>query len=192
MIEFLKGIDVSLFFWINSKHNAFFDTVMHYASHDYFWAWFYAILLGLLIMIYKKRTAIIVLIVVLMIVVSDQSANLFKNVLFKRYRPCHNLELEHVIHVNGNCGGQYGFVSSHASNTFALALFMSLLLVRRYRFMPMLLFLWAAFVSYSRIYNGVHYPADVLGGAVLGIFSGCLAWQIWKYSDVRFMQKNVT
>ena len=92
----------------------------------------------------------------------------------KRYRPSHNNEISNQIHVyteaNGNeyRGGQYGFVSSHAANCFAVALFVFLLLKRKSKQWGWL-FLWASIVAYSRIYLGVHYPADVLGGAFVGV-----------------------
>lgn len=189
-MESLKQLDTSIFFWFNSKHNSFFDTVMYWASHDYFWIWLYLIFLGFVFTVYKRRTLIILPIVALMVVVSDQSANVLKKSV-GRYRPSHNLAIQEQVHLNPHVitatndgrGGKYGFVSSHASNVFALAFFLSMLLMKRYRYFPLLIFLWAAMVGYSRIYNGVHYPADVLGGAFVGILSGFLAYRLWKYIE---------
>ena len=83
-----------------------------------------------------------------------------------RYRPCKNAELTATLHNPVGCGGWYGFASSHATNTFAVAIFVSLLLKKRAAWIGLLC--WAALVSYSRIYLGKHYPADVVGGAMLG------------------------
>lgn len=164
---------------------------MYWISHDFFWIWFYIILFALVYMIHKKRILLVLPLIALMILASDQSTNLAKH-SFKRYRPCHNQNLQNEVHVNGSCGGKYGFVSSHASNTFALALFLSMLLAKRFHYFPLLIFSWAVLVSYSRIYNGVHYPADIAGGAVLGIAVGIMTWRLWQIISKRFIQKNVS
>ena len=190
----IKQLDTNLFLWFNSKHNSFFDLIMYWASHDYFWIWLYVILLGLVFTSYKKKTLFILPIIALMILVSDQSANLTKNST-KRYRPSHNLVIQDQVHLNPYAvletgdgrGGQYGFFSSHASNTFALAFFLSMLLMKRFKYFPLLIFIWAGFVAYSRIYNGVHYPLDIIAGALVGILSGFLAYKLWKLADARFV-----
>ena len=108
-----------------------------------------------------------ILAAVLAIVLSDQiSVHAFKEV-FLRYRPCHNLVLQSQVHLNGGCGGTYGFISSHAANTFALAMFLSLLFNGKIKYFTLFILVWASFVSYSRIYNGVHYPADIACGAIV-------------------------
>jgi undecaprenyl-diphosphatase len=190
-MESLKNFDTSLFLWLNSRHNSFFDVIMYWASHTWFWVWFYLILAVVVFLLYRNKLFIILPIIAGMIALSDQSANLLKNGI-QRYRPCHNLSIQNEVHVNGGCGGEYGFVSSHAANTFALAFFLSMLLLPRYRFFPFLIFCWALLVSYSRIYNGVHYPADIVGGAFIGIISGFIAWRLWKAIDQRSGQKTVS
>lgn len=109
----------------------------------------------------------------------------FKDV-FERLRPCHNPNIASLVHVVDGCGGKYGFVSSHASNSFALALFIGLLLRKHYKyFLPLMVF-WAALVSYSRIYVGVHYPADILGGAILGSLIGIFVYWLMKKLNAKF------
>lgn len=119
------------------------------------------------------------------ILLSDKiSVYAFKDV-FERFRPCHNLELKDLIHtVNGKCGGTFGFVSSHAANTFMFASLSSLFL-RKYWFV-FFIFFWAALVSYSRIYLGVHYPLDIAGGALLGILIGGLIFKLYKWGLKKF------
>ena len=120
---------------------------------------------------------------------SDQaSVQLFKNV-FERLRPCHNPDINTMIHITGSCGAKYGFVSSHAANSFALAVFVGLLLRHHYRYIMTGMLLWAALVSYSRIYVGVHYPGDILGGAILGGVIALFIYALMKYINHRFNLK---
>jgi undecaprenyl-diphosphatase len=105
------------------------------------------------------------------------SVHLFKNV-FLRLRPCHEPALSGLVHlVNNRCGGSYGFVSSHAANTFGLAIMVLLLFKKLNPWIGYGMVIWAAMVSYSRIYLGVHYPGDILGGALLGSFA---AWGVYQ------------
>lgn len=171
MIEYLKNIDKEIFVLINGMHNSFFDEVMYWVSHKFFWIPFYIFLLYVVFKNFKKQAWLIILSIALLIVLTDQfSVHLFKNV-FLRYRPCHNIELQSVVHLlNNHCGGMYGFVSSHAANTFGLATFLIFLFADK-KWTSLLLF-WAALVCYSRIYAGVHYPADVIVGGLLGAVLG--------------------
>ncbi len=188
-ITSIKEIDTELFLFLNSKHNAFFDVVMFWASHKYFWIPLYVFFLFLAYKYFGKKLWLVVLAAILLIVLSDQiSVHSFKHV-FLRYRPCHNLLLQAQIHLNGGCGGTYGFISSHAANTFALAMFLSLLFKNKIKYFGLSIFVWAAFVSYSRIYNGVHYPTDVTVGAIVGMGIGVAVFTIFQKINLRLDQK---
>lgn len=173
MLDDLLKMDTELFLSIHQARNAFFDFIMPWFSNRWIWIPLYAYLVYTLFKLYRGHMIVIVLAVVAMVVISDQGANLFKNGI-KRSRPCHNPELLATgkVQIPEGCGGPYGYFSGHASNSFAVALLM-LLLVRRKdqdRWKPWLwLMAWAIVVSWSRIYLGVHYPGDVASGAVFGL-----------------------
>ena len=182
-INSIKELDTNLFLYLNSKHNSFFDFVMYWASTRFVWIPLYLFFLFLVYKHFPKKLWLVVLSAGLLIFLSDQiSVHCFKDV-FLRFRPCHNLAIQSQVHLNDGCGGTYGFISSHACNTFALAMFLSLLFWKRIKYFTPLIFLWAAFVSYSRIYNGVHYPADVAVGALVGMVIGIIVYKIFRYFE---------
>jgi undecaprenyl-diphosphatase len=188
VIEQIKDIDTSLFLFLNGLHNHFFDVLMYCIAGKYTWIPFYALLLFFVYKKFKSRTWYILIAVTILIWMSDQlSVHLFKEV-FQRYRPCHNLIIQQQVHVVGNCGGTYGFISSHASNTFALAIFLSLIFRQSARKLFYVLVVWASIVSYSRIYLGVHYPADVAVGALFGSLLGILIYLIYTYVMDKFVK----
>lgn len=182
MIDKIKILDTELFLFLNGKHNSFFDPIMYWASDNLFWIPFYLFLAYILIRQYKKDSIIIFLSIALLITLSDQiSSHLIKNTLVLRLRPSHEPALQALIHLSkAGAGGKYGFVSSHTSNAFALVSFLYFLLTPNFNWLKWVLFFWAVLVSYSRIYNGVHYPADVLVATVLGILLGYLIFKLYS------------
>lgn len=181
MFDFLENIDTQLFLYLNGKHNEFFDVVMWWISYKFTWIPFYALLLFLVWKKSGKKTFLVVAAIGLLIIISDQSSvRIFKNI-FLRYRPCHNLLIKDFVHTVDGCGGMFGFVSSHAANVFALAMFLSLVF-KKAKF-SFLIFFWAALTGYSRIYLGVHYPGDIVVGALLGCFIGILVYALFKFAS---------
>ena len=184
MIEALKNFDQQITIWLNNQHTPFFDDVMYWISDKYIWVPFYAFLVLLMVFKLKKHSITALLAIAILITLSDQfSVHFFKEV-FERFRPCRDgSPIHEMIHiVRGHCGGKYGFVSSHASNTFALAVFLALIIGKYFRYFTPLIILWAAIVSYSRVYLGVHYLGDILGGAILGAILGIILAYVFHKS----------
>src|SRR5690554_6303097 len=129
--------------------------------------WFpmYAVILYVIFRNQGVKGIITVVGLALMVLLCDQiSTNIFKEG-FERLRPSHEPSIQELVNlVNGKRGGKFGFVSSHATNSFGLAVFS--LLLFRYRWYSLFILFWAALNSYSRIYMGVHYPGDILGGLI--------------------------
>lgn len=182
MFNTLKEWDTDLFLYLNGKHNSFFDVIMYWASDKVFWFPFYAILLIIVIRYFKKRSVLILLHIAALITASDQiSSGLIKNTV-KRLRPSHEAAIQDLVHLSkAGAGGSYGFVSSHASNSFALLVFLSFILPASFRPLKYILLFWAVLVAYSRIYVGVHYPGDVICGALLGSLLGWLFSRLYFY-----------
>ena len=184
MVECLDSLDRSIFLFLNGMHNDFFDVFMWYVSKTATWS---LMLLFLLYIIFKnnwRMALMVVLGIALTITLADQiSSGLIKDFI-GRFRPTHNPEIESIVHtVNGYKGGLYGFVSSHAANTLGVAVYISLLF--RNRYITLFMMLWSLLVAYSRIYLGVHYPGDILGGMVVGVISGFVVYKIYDYAILR-------
>lgn len=167
--------DSHIFLMVNGWHNAFFDPIMLAASSKLFWIPFYLILVYVLYRSFGKKVWLTLLIIGLLIASADQvSSGIIKNHV-QRLRPSHEVKLMPLIHLSkAGAGGMYGFASSHAANAFALCIFLIMILDKKYKTIKIIVGIWAILVSYSRIYNGVHYPSDVLVGAAIGILLGAI------------------
>ncbi len=179
LLEQFDAWDRSLFLAINGLHSPFFDQVMWQISEPLTWIPVYLFLLFLLKQRFGwKYLAWSVPVIALMVICSDSgSVVLFKNTV-QRLRPSHVESLNGSIHLltddKGEFlrGGSFGFVSSHASNHFAIAVFMIGVLHASVRGLAPVLIVWAVLIGYSRIYLGMHYPGDVLVGALYGAVIG--------------------
>ena len=168
-MEQLLEWDTTIFLFLNGLGTPFFDPFWMIVTHKFTNIIFY---LGLSLWFYKikggRQTLFLLLSVGILILVTDQVTNFFKYG-FERLRPCHNPEIQDVMRiVKKGCGGLYGYFSGHASNSFALATYFSIIFSSRFTKIQFVLYLIAACIAYSRVYIGVHYPLDIISGAFFG------------------------
>jgi len=168
MIESLWSADRTLFTFINQTlANGFFDAVMPVLTNDWFLRLAYAAIIIALLVRKKGQVAWVVLFSMAVLAVTDAGSSAVLKPWFARPRPCHILD----VHLLVRCGAGFSFPSSHAANLFGQALFFGLLYPRgRWYYIAI-----ASLVGLSRISVGVHYPADILGGAALGGLIGAVA-----------------
>lgn len=180
MLETLINIDHGIFQAINGLHNDLLDTIMWWATDKYIWAPLYLALAIFLYRKYGRLGLMMILFAGVLILLSDQSSVLIKDMV-QRLRPCHNDTLTFDVHlVNNRCGGLYGFVSSHAANTMALVVYLMLLTKRKFKWLNRSMFFYVMLVSYSRIYMGNHYPADVICGWLVGIVAAFITYYLYR------------
>ena len=177
----IEHLDQQLLLFLNSLNSQFFDQVMHAISGKLIWVPLYLAILVYLGVKYRRKFLIILIFIILAATFADQASVLIKN-LIHRLRPCHEPGVMESVHLfNGECGGLYSFVSSHATNSFNVAL-LSLMFIKR-KWYSISIVIWALVVGYSRIYLGVHYPGDVLCGSLLGAFIGWGMYQLYVLTD---------
>lgn len=183
-----EHLDQQLFLFLNSINSPFCDQVMWIISATLTWVPLYLAILIVLGIKYKRKFLVIILMIIIAITLSDQLSVIIKNSV-QRPRPCHEPAIEGLVHIVKNrCGGAYGFVSSHASNAFTVAV-LSLSLIRKKWFTFSMIF-WALLVGYSRIYLGVHYPGDVISGSVLGVLIGWGVIKLYRFIDRKLLPRS--
>ncbi len=170
MIEEIIDFDKVLFLYLNSLGSK---------SFDFFWLLItnkflnFIIYFSLLFAVYRRygitKARNIFLLVLILIGMVDQTTNLSK-FFFERPRPCYDDQISLLSRlVSSRCGGKFSFFSAHASNSFALAIFFSFIF-KNFKFIRVLIVFFASLIAYSRVYIGVHYPLDIIFGAIVGVF----------------------
>ncbi len=189
MFRWLIELDKDVFLFFNSLHSPAWDNIMYWISRTNSWIPLYVILL--ILIVYRERPyrfIFTLLFLALVILLSDQISVLIKN-LVERPRPTHNPDLDGMVHiVNGYTGRKFGFVSSHAANVFGTATFLANQF--KHRRWTIFLFGWATLVSYSRIYLGVHYPLDIICGAILGSLIGIQCY-VFKVRTAIYVERKL-
>lgn len=188
MIEWLEQIDQQIILFINGMNHPVIDDVMWWISNKFFWFPFYLLLFILVYIKFSLREALLfTLFGFIAVGIADLIAtHLFKEMI-GRYRPSHNLEIGHLLNFyefkpgEFYKGGQYGFVSGHATNSFVIALMFIQRLRNNYKWIMPVMIIWALLVCYSRIYLGVHYLSDIIGGIFLGSLIALLMYRAYLF-----------
>jgi undecaprenyl-diphosphatase len=184
LLQNILEIDKEVFLFLNGFHNDFWDTIMLMVTRKETWIPFYVAILFYIIKNYKLKALPVIFFLALTVLLSDQISVFLKDG-FQRLRPVHDPVIGPLVHNVLRKGGNFGFVSSHAANGFAIFIFTSRVFKNRnYKF---LLLFWALLFVYSRIYSGVHYPLDILGGALLGWGIGELCYKLLVVVETRFI-----
>ena len=182
-LSVLDAWDKAWFLTLNGLHNTFWDGFMSACTDKWVWLPLYLLLIFLVVRRYGRQSVLVLLAVVLVIVLCDQWASGFCKPFFARLRPGHCPELEGWVHLPVGRGDPYGFMSSHAANTVGLATITACLF--RSRPYACLMAVWALLNMYSRLYLGMHYPLDLLCGALSGALFGALGYGLVRVSAAR-------
>lgn len=175
MIESLLQLDYQLFHLLNGVwHNIVLDAIVPFWREKYFWAPLYLFLLTFLAYNYRSNFWVIVLFAILTVVLADQLSSGLIKPLVNRLRPCNDPSLLEMVRTLVPCGSGKSFVSSHATNHFAIAVYFIAIFGKIYRWILPVGLLWAATIAYGQVYVGVHFPLDIIGGAILGVLIGRL------------------
>ncbi len=185
MIETLSDWDTRFFLFLNQFHWDWLDPVIMFITRTESWLPLFVLLIYLIVRNHKKETWLVLLAIIITVVLADQITSSLMKPFFHRLRPSHEPALESLIHlVDGYRGGTFGFASSHAANTTGVAFLIFLLFREKYKLI-WTIFIWAFIMSYTRIYLGVHYPGDILVGALVGAGCGYAAFRLFTWGRVR-------
>ena len=169
-MDSLLQLDQAIFFFFNGMHTPQLDEIMSLLTGRFIWTPLYVALAFYVIKTFGFKLGMLyVLIIAAVVTATDQTCSSLIRPWAERLRPANpENPIAPLVHiVNGYRGGAYGFPSCHAANSFALAACYAFLLQRRK--ITIFLFGWAALNSYTRLYLGVHYPSDLLVGALIGM-----------------------
>ena len=183
-------LDKEILLTLNGSDSLFWDGAMLAVTHPITWIPACIVLFYIFI---KNNTlhklVLLVVMLALLITIADQVSSGFCKPFFQRFRPTQDPELMYLVDiVNNYRGGQYGFISSHAANSSAIALFFSLLMRRAG--VTFALFGWSGIFAYSRIYLGVHYLGDILAGTIVGCIAAILIYLLYTWTEKRFFYKK--
>lgn len=178
----IVSFDVELFQFINGGlSNGLFDAILPVFRNKLTWIPLYLLVAFLLWRNKGRQGLVILLFLIISVAFADIVSSHLLKPLFHRLRPCQNPALSDSIRlVLQHCSGAFSFPSSHASNHFALGLFLGLVFRKEKPIILYLGILWAAIISFAQVYVGVHYPSDVFGGMLVGLFVSILNYYVYR------------
>lgn len=186
----LLELDVQLFHWINgSWSNPLFDYIVPYWRHKLLWIPLYVFILSFMIINFRNRAFLMCVGILLTTTLSDVSSSHIIKKSVERLRPCNTPDIRKDMTLRVRCGTGYSFTSSHATNHFAVAWIVIFLLGKRWKWIKSPMLLWAGTISLGQVYVGVHFPLDILCGAMLGYFCALLAYRMYLYLERHFGSK---
>lgn len=175
-MESLLDIDLQIFYAINAGRDIpVLTDFLIFCRHKLFWIPLYLFILSYILTNYGRKKWLIVLFLGLTVLLTDAMSSQLIKKNTERLRPCNTEEVQAVSRIP--CGQGYSFPSSHATNHFGIAMF--LFLFFRYYNKRFLFFIWAGLVSLAQVYVGVHYPSDIVAGAIIGIVIGYISYRIF-------------
>lgn len=188
-LENILQFDQIIFSFINQEiANPVLDFLMPYWREKTTWIPLYLLILILAFLKFHwKKALLFVILLAGTLGVGDQISSKVIKKSIERIRPCNDLEFKSEVHLLVPCGSGYSFTSSHATNHFAIALFIALALFPNKRLWQILLFFWAGIVAFAQVYVGVHYPLDVLAGAFLGMLIGWGMWYLFRFLSEKML-----
>lgn len=175
LLELLKSLDHRALIWVNDGlSNSLFDAVLPWCRERWLWAPLYLFILSFGFVYWgAKKGMILLLFLVLSVGTADMTSSVAIKKNVRRLRPCNDIEMRDRVHLRlDHCGGGYSFTSSHATNHFAVAVFLIGFYGRMRRWVAPVLLFWAFTIAFSQVYVGVHYPLDVFCGGILGCLIG--------------------
>lgn len=177
-MEQILQFDYQWFFMINREWTSpILDVILVLFRNRFFWAPLYLFLIGYFIINHKKDSFIIIAMLLLSFILADNISSSVIKPFFERLRPCNDPFIKDQVRLLVECGSGFSFTSSHATNHFAIACFLISFFYKQHRWVVPVGLLWAGSVAYAQVYVGVHFPIDVITGAIIGSGIGLtVAW----------------
>lgn len=185
-MDTILELDKDLLIWINGFHTDWLDPIVLMITKTAFWTPLYLLFIFFMFKYLDEQQWVAILCASMTILLADQITSSIMKPLFHRLRPSQDPDIQNLLHLVANSkgelyrGGLYGFASSHAANTFGISTFMWLMFKDKLKWMG-LCFLWATMLTYTRLYLGVHFPGDILIGAIVGILGGVASYQLFLF-----------